>query len=362
MNCPKCGSALTPGALFCPVCNEPLSAGYSAPQGYQQPYAYPQQGYQDPYQGQSFQPTAPAQQPMGQAVPGQMPQPTQQPAAGYNTGGFAAYPQQGYQDPYQGQSFQNFPTGYQPPYAYGEQRPNANPVLSAISYLPHGFLYSFRNPSEVYREMLERNDKLTCPLVTAVMLLLSFLCGMTIMRSFVGIAFSLISTLTGVALASSSASMNQGISYVAGRIAPSVGGIAALCQLISILVPAIVITVYLTAVCKLRFSWPMALGLMTISTYPTVVIALVSMLASLLAPWLSIICILCGIVVSYVQLGALISFATGRTEQQLFVPKAVCLGVSLAVTLGIIALVGGVLMSGVLNRMLQLLTNVGSLI
>ena len=34
MNCPKCGSLVTPGAPFCPVCSEPLQQPVGAPQGF----------------------------------------------------------------------------------------------------------------------------------------------------------------------------------------------------------------------------------------------------------------------------------------------------------------------------------------
>lgn len=336
MNCPKCGSAVVPGALFCPVCNEPLNTGYNV--GYQQPYPYPQQqGYPNPAEGFSVPP-----------------------------GGYTGYPPQGYPTSVpQQQGFPqqpSFPTGYQPAYAYGEQRPPANPLLGAISDLPHVFITSLRSPADAYRELLERRDIFTCPLVAGVMLLVSFLGGMTIMRGFVGVVFALISALTGVSMASDATSMNQGISYVAGRIAPSIGGIAVLCQIFAMLVPVLVLTIYLVAFCKIRFSWPMALGLMTVSTLPTVVVTLLGMLGSLLTPWLAMLLVVCGSAFSYVQLSAMLSFATGRTEAQLFVPKAVCFCLSLAITLLLLALVGGTLMSGVANRMLQLLSNVGSLI
>lgn len=342
MNCPKCGSLLPPNVAFCPVCNEPVAQSYTVPpQGYQQPNPY---GYAQP---------SPEQQPSGYP-----------PQNGYN-----AYPQQGgyqQQAPY-GQGYSQFnpsayPTGYQQPFVYGEQRQGASPLLNALSKMPHAFLNSFRAPADVLREMLERNDRITCPVVMGVVILLSFLAGMTIMRGFVGDVFNLVSLLTGVSMAGSASSMNQGINYVAGRIAPSVGGVAALCQLIAILVPGLVLTLYLTAVCKLRFSLPAALGLMAVPTYPTAAVALAAMALSFATPWLSLVAVVCGMMISYVQMGALLSYVTGRTDAQLFRPKLVCFAISLGVTLLALMAVGGSLMSAVLNRMLALLTNVGSLI
>ncbi|MDD3334624.1 MAG: hypothetical protein PHI98_03800 [Eubacteriales bacterium] len=354
MNCPKCGSVLAPGALFCPVCNEPVAAGYTAPQGYpeQQP-TYPPQGFPTGYQQGFPQQGYPQQSFPQQGFPQQ----------GYPQQGAGGYPPvnpgypgpQGYQTPFE-------PQGYQQPYTYGEQRPNANPLLTAISELPHSFMSSIRSPAGLMRELLERNDTFTCPIVAGVVLLVSFLCGMTVMRGVVGTVFSLVSTLTGVTMASDASSMNQGINYVAGRIAPSVGGIAALCQLIAMLVPTIVTTVYLTFLCKLRFSWPAALGLIAIPSFVTVAAALLSMLLSLLTPWLSLVCILCGVVINYLQLGALLSYLTGRDDAQLFHAKAVCFVISIAASLLIMGLAGGSLMNVVLDQMLRLLTNVGSLI
>ena len=307
-----------PGAAFCPICNEPL----------QQSPTIPPQGFpNDP-----------------NAVYGQQPGYSQQP------------PVNGMPGPYQ----QTYPTGYQQPYQYGETR--QNPFSSAMSELPHVFSLSFKNPGEAFHSLLERSDTITGPILCGVVLLLSFFAGMTVARGVVSIFFSAVSSLTGVSLAGSASSMNQGINYVAGRIAPSVGGVTVLCQLISMLVPVLVSGIYLLGICKVPFSWPVIFGLVSIPSIPSAVAALAGMLLSLLSPWLTIVCVLCGMAFSYLQLGALLQYVTGRSEQQLFLPKTACILLSLLLTLLLHLLIGGGLMGNVMNYMIQLLSNVGSLL
>ena len=333
MNCPKCGTMLPQGAAFCPVCNEPVSP-YAQP-GYMQGYAQPMNG-QPPYMG--------AQQPM--AAP-------QQP-----------YPQQPiFQQSYAQYQQGAYPPGFQQPYSYGQPAAReSSSLLAALSGLPRAFLDSLAKPQEVLRGMLERRDLLTGPIVAGLTLLLTFLCGMVLMRSFVGELLSVISALTGVSLASDAASMNQGISYIAGRVAPSVGGVAVLCQLIGMAVPALVFMVYVCAVVKLRFSWELMLGFVGVTTLPTAAITLLAMLLSLASPWLSVMAALIGMAVSYTQACTLLGAVAARPETQSFPPKVLLVSVSLALTLIIGGLAGGLLMRGVMQRVVVLLNNVGSLI
>lgn len=339
MNCPKCGNAVPQGAPYCPVCNEPLPAAYTVPQqgfSQQQPvYPYPQQ--------------------------------PQQPTGGYPPVNQAYQGYQGYQAPYSQQNYASFqqspyPPGYQPPYVYGERQQPQNALMRVLSALPQAFFASFRSPADTLRSMLERNETLAFPLVLGVTLLLCFFCGMTLSRGFVEIVFDSVSVLTGVSLAGSASSMSQGAAYVAGRIAPAMGGVLALCQVMAMAIPGLVTAAYLAVVHKQRFSWPVLAGLMTVSSYPTIVAALLCMLASLIAPWLAVVFALCGITLSYVQLGAMLGFLTGRGEDRAFQPKAICLCLSAAVTLLAILLAGGSLMGLVLNNVLNLLSNVGALL
>ena len=170
-------------------------------------------------------------------------------------------------------------------------------------------------------------------IVAVLTLLLTFLCGMVVMRSFVGVLLSAISTLTGVSLASDAASMNQGISYIAGRIAPSVGGAAVLCQLIGMAVPALVFLVYLCGVAKVHFSWELLLGFVGVTTLPTAAVALLAMVLSLLSPWLALLVALCGMAVSYTQACGLLSAVTGRPDAQLLPVKMLLVALALALTI-----------------------------
>lgn len=249
-----------------------------------------------------------------------------------------------------------------PIYTASSPRATGNPLLNALSELPRAFLDCFQNPAEVLRGMMERRDLLTCPLVTGIVLLLSFLGGMVVLRSFIGMLFTSFSALTGVSIAGDSASMNQGISYIAGRIAPSVGGIAALCQLFGMAIPAAVQTVYLCAGAQDPLSWEMLFGFVTVTTLPTAAVILLAMLLSLLSPWLSLMAVLCGMAVSYTQAGALMSFVTGQSDAQILPAKMICICVSILLVLLVDGLIGGMLMSGVMQRVLVLLANVGSLI
>ena len=268
-----------------------------------------------------------------------------------------------YQQSYAQYQQGTYPTAYQPAYTYtGEKPAEDNSFLTVLAELPRSFLNCFTSPGEVLRGMVERREYYTGPVVAAVVLLLTFLGGMVVMRGFIGVLFSIISGFTGVQMAASSASMNQGISYIAGRVAPSVGGIAALCQLICMLVPALIFMVYICVVCKVMFSWELALGFMGVTSLPTVASALLVMASALLSPWLALILMVCGAVISYVQACSMLSLITGRSEQQLLSGKLICVCVSIALSLGLCGLAGGSLAGHVVQRIVVLFANVASLI
>lgn len=364
MNCPKCGTLIPQGAAFCPVCNEPVSA-YVQP-GYMPGYAQGMpQGYPQPGPGAAMQPPAGGAQTMPPPVSGAQGMPPSAAQQTYMGAPQQPYPQQQnlYRQSYVQYQQGTYPPGFQQPYSYGQPTTrDANPLLTALSALPRTFLDSFTKPQEVLRGMLEKRDRLTGPIVAALTLLLTFLCGMVVMRSFVGVLLSAISTLTGVSLASDAASMNQGVSYIAGRIAPSVGGAAVVCQLIGMAVPALVFMVYLCGVAKVHFSWELLLGFVGVTTLPTAAVALLAMVLSLLSPWLALLVTLCGMAVSYTQACGLLSAVTGRTDAQLLPAKMLLVALSLALTLIVGGMVGGLLMRGVLQRVMVLLNSVGSLI
>ena len=300
MNCARCGTQLQPGTSVCPACGEPVNA-------------WPQQGVY----------------------------------------------QQSYVQYQQGQ----YPQGYQTPYTYGSRQPHDDGgFLGALSDLPRAFADSFSRPAEVMRGLVERRDRFSWLIVSALVLVLAFLCGMVLMRGVLGMMLRAISVLSNTPLASTDASMSQGVSYIAGRVGPMAGGIAALCQLIAMVMPAAVFMFYICVVCRVAFSWNLLTSFLTVVSLNTVAFSLLAMAGSLLTPWLAVAVILCGMAVSYVQAVSMLSPITARPEPQLMVGKLVCVLVSLALTLAVCGIAGGLMMKGVMSRVLILLNNVGSLI
>lgn len=306
MNCPNCGSPLPMGAAQCPAC------------GFRQQPVYPQ--YQQGYPQQQAYPTyTPYQQ--GQTMP-----------------------------------------GYQQPYIYGQTPPQEKgSFVTVLSELPQAFLRSLAHPAQLLRSMMEKHDLLSAPIVAFIVLLLSFLGGMVIIRSFVGLLFSILTGL-GANLAGDSAAMNQGITYITGRIAPAVGGIAVLCQLMNMLIPTLVFLGYLCLIRKVLFSWELALGMLTVTTLPTVGFALLAMLLSLLSPWLALLAMLCGMAISYVQLCGMLSPVTSCADEKLMPAKMGLVALSFLLTLLADMVVGGLLMGRVVQTVLALLYSVGSLL
>lgn len=257
----------------------------------------------------------------------------------------------------------SYQTGYSSGYGYGQPaQHDEGGLLGALSDLPHAFLESFTHPGDVMRTLVERRDRFSWIIVAALCLLLSFLCGMVLMRGFLSMLLRAISALSGTPLASTDASMSQGVSYIAGRVAPMAGGIAALCQLISMLVPAAVFMVYICGVCRVAFSWELVTSFVAVVSLNTVAVSVLAMAGSLLTPWLAIGLILCGMAISYVQATGMLGMITARPEQQMMLGKLLCVTISLALTLLLCGSVGGLLMGGIVNRVMILLNNVGALI
>jgi len=330
MNCTRCGQPLPQGAQVCPACGQPSGAYAPA-----QPYAPQNYAYPPTMPPQAWQAT--------QTYPPVQPTPTYQNTQAYQP----AYPV--------------YPTGYQQAQGYGHAQED-NSFFTILSDLPHAFLNSFARPGEVLRTMVERRDHFSFPIVALLVLVLSFLGGVVMMRGFVNVLFSVISALTGVSMGGSAASMSQGASYIAGRVGPMVGGIAALCQLISMLVMGAAFMVYVCAVCRVSFSVELLTGFVAVTSMNTVVTSVLAMALSLLSPWLSVLVMACGLAIGLTKACGMLSAITGRTEEQLFVGKLVTSCVTVLATLSINGVVGGLLMSGVMQRVLSLLGNVGSLI
>ena len=353
MNCPNCGAMVAPGTMYCPICNAGLGNGYTQ----QQQWAQNTQSYQPVYQ-QGYQ---------NDFAPQQNWQTMQNPVVN----GYADYTgrmqpvQQNYQQ--QGYAQQNYQAygqqGYAQNYGYQQQVPaQPNPLMTFLTELPRTFAGCFIRPGEVLRTMVERGDLITSPVVIGVVLVVVFLAGMSAMRGVVEVLFGLIASLTGVSLASNQASMQQGINYIAGQVAPAVGGIAVLCQLIAIIVPLIVVVIYLCAVRRMPFSWHVILGMAAVTTMPTVIFALLSMLVSFVSPWLCLLTIIAGVVVAYLQLSNMLNTIVGGTDAQLLPAKMICFPLALLLTLAALWFVGGNLMGNVFQHMLSLLGNTGSFV
>lgn len=298
MNCATCGNMLPQGAQACPYCGAPVNA-YGQMGAYQQSYAQYQQG--------------------------------------------------------------RYPTGYQTPSLY-DQTARENGLMHTLSHLPRAFAESFTQPGETLRAMVERRDRLTGPIVTVLVLALSFLSGVVVMRGFIGVLYSFITALTGASMGSTTASMNQGITYIAGHIAPAVGGIAALCQLICMLVPTAVYMIYICLICRITFSWELALGFLAVTSMNTVATSLLSMVLALLSPWLALLPMAVSMAVSYTQAGNMLGLIIARPDAQVQRPRLCLPVISVALTLLLSGLAGWLLMGGVMQRVFSLLHHVGSLI
>lgn len=358
MNCAKCGNALPPNAYFCPVCNEPtgLQQGYTYPDMTQAGGYPPQDGYgavQPPQYGQDFNAQAPQGYPPPQGGAYPLPQ-----------GGAYQQPQQGgaYQQTYAQYGTGVYPPGYQPPYQYGQPEAGGGKVLAALAEIPRAFVDSFTKPAEVMRRQMESRDHITGLAVAGAALLLSFLFGMAVVRGLVGALMGGFSSLTGVSLAGDAASFNQGVGYIAGRVAPGVGGVSALCRLFVIAMPTAVVLVYLCVICKARFSLEMLLGYIAVTALPSLAFLALMLLFAFISPWLSLLPLICSWVVYVIQVGAIIAFVTGRPEEGLILPKIVCCSLGLALSALVVCVVGGALIGNVLERVIIMLANVGSLI
>lgn len=280
----------------------------------------------------------------------------------------AGYAPQGAQNSYAPQTQQGgypqqnaYPQQYGQGYGY-QTRQEPNPATALLSELPQLFLGSLKNPGQVLRTLVERADVITGPIVLAVTLVVVFLGGMAAMRGVVGVLFSLIGSLTGISLAGSTAALRQGVNYIAGQIAPAVGGIAVLCQLIAIVVPALVVLGYLNLVHKLPLNWLMALEMVTVTTMPTIVVALAAMLASMINPALALLVMILGTVIAYLQLSHMLGTLLGGTDVQQLKVKMICFPLAILLTLGLIWLVGGNLMGNVFQHMISLLGNMGTMV
>ena len=363
MNCPNCGTVLPNGAQSCPAC------GTFIP-GVQDYNAF---STQSPY-SQGFDPTAfsgagtpPAQgYPQGGYAPGAYPQ-----AGGYSQNGYPQdYGQNGYPqgfDPmaygYTQNGFDGYPQGYQPVYGrYNSPMGDRGAFLGALSNLPRVLAGLFRDPGETLQGMMERNDLYTGSVVAGLSLLLTFLCAMTATHSVVSAALPGLSSLLGTPLAGDATSMSQGVNYIAGKMAASVGGIAAFCQLIALVFPAVVTLVYLCVIRKVRFSFLLASNLVALMTLPSIAAAVLCMLGSLISPYVGLVPVFVGVIASDVLLCTLVARITGIPEQQSAPVKIALVCIAELLKIVFMQLIGGSLAVNALGTISGLIATMGSLL
>jgi len=209
---------------------------------------------------------------------------------------------------------------------------------------------------------MERNDVYSGGVIAGLSLLLTFLAAILVTRSAISAVFAGLSSFTGTALAGDAASMNQGINYIAGKMAASVGGIAAMCQLFALVFPAAVGLVYLCAIRKVRFSFLLTSNLVALTTLPTIAAALLCMVTSLISPYIGMVMILIGEVASYVILCTLIGRITGIPDQFAVPTKIGVICIAEVLKILFMTLIGGALMASALQTVSSLIGTMGSLL
>ena len=362
MNCPHCGAVLLQGAWQCHACGMLIAGMQDYPGQIQQNEGYPQ----------GFDPTAyrhsSAESYYPQPVPGQHSYPpgydTGAYPQGYNTGGYPPVGAGQSFDPgsYGAEPYSQGYGGYPQHYQAGYARQQGGALMASVTYLPRLIIGVIRDPGEVLQGLMERADRFTGGIIVVLALLMTFLSGMAFTRGAIATLFGGLSDLLGMQLAGNAASMNQGINYIAGRIAASVGGIAVLSQLIAIVLPATVALVYLCVMRKVRFSFLLASNLIALTTLPTIAAALLCMLLSLLSPILGLAAIGLGLVVSYVFLCLMVSRIIGLPEPHSATVKIALVSVSEIVKLLFVQLIGGALLASTLRTVSSLMNTIGSLL
>ena len=357
MNCPNCGTALPQGAQTCPACGA-FVAGTSAYPGYPPQNGGYSQGFDPTAYRNGGYPQGYAQTGYGQSG---YPQGYE---AGYGQNGYpqgfdpTAYGQAGYSQGYGG-----YPQGYQQPYGYYSGGSGGHGAfLSTLGYLPRVLSGMIRDPGETLQGMMERGDIYTGGVVAGLTLLLTFLTAIIFSRGAVSALFGGLSGLLNLTLANDAASMNQGVNYIAGKIAAPVGGIAALCQLFALVLPAAVAMVYLCAVRKVRFSFLLVSNFVAVTTLPSIAGAILCMLLSLLSPFAGIVAVLLSDAAGYVMMCLMIVHITGQAEPQGAGVKVALVCAAIVIKYGFILLIGGALMGTTMRTVAALVSSMGSLL
>ncbi|HPF88701.1 MAG TPA: zinc ribbon domain-containing protein [Candidatus Limiplasma sp.] len=339
MRCTHCGSIIPPGLAQCPICGARIDTK-QAQEDYRTYQEYPKTNYQ--------QGVPPSCRTYGYT--------TEEPPKQYATPTFHTYRKQlltGIPENAQQMPYQNQPRdSYNPGGAFSK----------TLSDLPGVIKGAFTCPTDTLVRMIRREDRYTGLLIVGLSLIMAFLTGTIMVRGVLGSLFTLTSEVTGLELADSTASLNQGVSYLAGKVALPIGGIAAVCQLIAVIMPAAVTMVYVSVMRKVRFSFPLLSGFAAIITLPNLFALLIAAVCSVITPYLAILVLLFGLIFSYVLL-CNVAVQLGRLQPPRAVPvQAALICVSELMKVILIAGIGGVLMSGVVHTLTSLTNSMSSLL
>ena len=342
MRCTHCGSIIPPGVQRCPICGA-YPDNTQAQEDYRSYQQYPKTNYQQgvPPDGREY----------GYMAGNPVNQPKQ-----YATPAFHTYRKQVFtgftqnqQTAFRGQPRSGFHSG-------------SGGFAKALGELPQVIRGAFINPAGTLQGMIRREDRVTGAALVLLSLLFAFLAGMILVRGALGSLISMASGITSLQLADSTASLNQGINYLAGKVAVPIGGVAAVCQLIATIMPPIVTMVYLSAMRQVRFSFLLLSGMTAITVIPNLAALVLASACSLITPYLALLMLLFGQVVSYVLLCTMAArLANLEPERKVLVLSSlICL--SELTKIALIAAIGGTLMSGVVRTLTSLTNSMGGLL
>ena len=341
MRCTHCGSIIPPGVPQCPICGA-YPDGAQAQEDYRTYQPYPKTDYQQgvPPTGREFG--------YGAADPESQPQQYATPAFHtYRKQVFTGFPQNR-QAEYQGHMRDGFASG--------------GAFSRAVSDLPQVVKGAFINPVGTLQGMIRREDRYTGGILLVLSLLFAFLAGMVLVRGILYALLSMMGGITGQQLAENAASLNQGVGYLAGRVGVSIGGIAALCQLIAAVMPVAVTTVYLCVMRQVRCSFLLLSGLTAITVLPSLAALALASVFSLITPVLSLLSLLFGQVVGYVLLCTMASQIGSIKPQRTVLTLSALIGLSELTKITLIAVAGGALMGGVVRTLTSLTNSMGGLL
>ena len=338
MRCTHCGSVIPPGIQQCPICGSYIDTR-EAQEDFRVYQEYPKTNYQ-----QGVPPSARAYDYTREEPPKQ-----------YATPAFHTYRkqllhglQQDMQTPFQTQSRESFHSG--------------GSFVKALSDLPGVIKGAFSSPMDTLLGMIRQEDRITGGLVVLVSLLMAFLSAIVMARGVLGSLLSVAGSITGLQLADNTASLHQGVSYMAGKVALPIGGIAVVCQLIAVIVPVAVTMIYLSIMRRVKASFVLLSGFTAIIVLPNLMAMLLAAVLSMITPYLSIVALGFGLVYSYVMLCSMATQLANLQPQRRVQVQASLICISELTKLLLIVGIGGALMNGVIRTLTSLTNSMGGLL